>query len=886
MQTSDYRKQVTERLIGMLESGTAPWQKPWDAGIAAMNRPHNFNGRPYHGVNALMLWCTAIDKGYEDPRWLTFNQIKKLGGHVNKGEKAQVVEYWQWTKDVENPETGEKETVELDHPRVYRAAVFNADQCSGLPPLERPVQQWTPHERADRIVAANGVQVTHNSDQGAFYSPGGDYICLPPKESFATEDAYYSTLLHEVGHSTGHPTRLNRDFGGSFGTESYAKEELRAELASTFLCGELGIATSGSDEQHAAYVKSWVRALKDDYNEIFRAAADAEKICNYLYEREAEYLKEQEQGLIHEAQAQPEAVVDGVDETVLRRMTPENYVDGKVVEKMPDAINDDFERAYKLRMADVAIEKKVRDEEGNLTPLKTDFVGKSYIHGEAVVWAGDPEIRGLYMGDAKHIIDEHTYDTSKGSLRLISHNEHLIALLVPNNFECTLQDAIREGRFTHEDFQEFNKIYDDFLKKFKKDSEITFAGEVYTPELYKKVFENSINQQNVIVKEADKMAEEKSAMESFEGKPATDAQKAYAMALGIRFKDEITKDDLAKRISKRLEINKKLAESLSKPATQEQLDTLKENNIEIKDGMTIGDASKLISKLPVTPEQLVYMDRIKLDYDKDITRGEAEKLITSRMNYLEKAYALPATEKQVALLDKRGIEHSENVTVGEFKEKMYFAKPTEKQLKYLDFHKIEYDKEKICYGKADTLIDTNKKYIEMRKNLPATDKQINFLKENNIEYPENITAGQASKMIDEHLTASQNSNELTAKQKAFLEKRGLPTDIDKKEANQIIGRTVNLEKIQNYTAPDGKANIYDEYRGLAKKQMESGKEIDDKKIAAELLKSGHTEKMVQKAIFTCSPANDYNHSLKMVKAAAKMPTVAKKMKENEANRGR
>ena len=92
MQTSEYREAVTERLIGMLESGTAPWQKPWDAGIAAMNRPHNFNGRPYHGVNALMLWCTAIDKGYEDPRWLTFKQVNKLGGHVNKGEKAQIVE--------------------------------------------------------------------------------------------------------------------------------------------------------------------------------------------------------------------------------------------------------------------------------------------------------------------------------------------------------------------------------------------------------------------------------------------------------------------------------------------------------------------------------------------------------------------------------------------------------------------------------------------------------------------------------------------------------------------------------------------------------------------------------------------------------------------------
>ena len=321
MQTSEYRKAVTERLIGMLESGTAPWQKPWDAVSAAMNRPHNFNGRPYHGVNALMLWCTAIDKGYEDPRWLTFKQVNKLGGHVNKGEKAQIVEYWQWEKEVENPETGEKEKVPLEHPKVYRAAVFNADQCTGLPKLRRQAQKWSPVERAENIIAANGVPVTHNTDGSAFYSPGGDFICLPPRESFATVDAYYSTLLHEVGHSTGHPTRLNREFGGQFGSEGYAREELRAELASTFLCGELGIATTGSDEQHAAYVKSWVSALKNDYNEIFRAAADAEKICNYLYEREKEYLQLKEQGI--EPQVKQAAAESINDEQVLMRMTPE-----------------------------------------------------------------------------------------------------------------------------------------------------------------------------------------------------------------------------------------------------------------------------------------------------------------------------------------------------------------------------------------------------------------------------------------------------------------------------------------------------------------------------------------------------------------------------------
>lgn len=138
MNTSEYRKEVTNRIIEMLESGDAPWQKPWDAGIGMINRPHNFNGRPYHGTNALLLWYVASKNGYEDPRWLTFNQVKKLGGHVNKGEKAQIVEYWQWSKQVENPETGEKETVELDRPYVYRAAVFNGSQCSGLPAHHMP----------------------------------------------------------------------------------------------------------------------------------------------------------------------------------------------------------------------------------------------------------------------------------------------------------------------------------------------------------------------------------------------------------------------------------------------------------------------------------------------------------------------------------------------------------------------------------------------------------------------------------------------------------------------------------------------------------------------------------------------------------------------------
>lgn len=866
MNTSEYRKEVTNKIIEMLESGDAPWQKPWDAGVGMINRPHNFNGRPYHGTNALLLWYVASKNGYEDPRWLTFNQVKKLGGHVNKGEKAQIVEYWQWSKQVENPETGEKETVELDRPYVYRAAVFNGSQCSGLPAHYMPEPKWNPHERAENIVIANGVPVYHNTVDRAYYTPTNDYVCLPPRAAFATEDAYYSTLLHEIGHSTGHPSRLNREQTGKFGSPDYAKEELRAELASAFLCAELGISMPGTDEQHAAYVKSWVGALKNDYNEIFRAAADADKICNYLYDREKEYLKQKEAGIavnsdvIKAEGIEPEGVLP---DAVLSRMTPEEFAE-KDGDKMPDVENQLPREVVIVQMAQNA-------------PMR----------GKVAFYINDK----TYLGDKEYYGSNGLYDNSDNTLEYVSSNDHMFHFIVGREFAYSAESLLKREELDLKDFEEYQELKTNgVLAKYEniRYGDVSFEGKPFDEVMVQIQKENKMSD-----KESSKMAEEKSAMDNFDAKPATDAQKAYAMSLGLRFKDEITKDQLAERIGKRLEGLKKLEESLSKPATEKQLETLKENNLPIKEGMTIGDAKKLIDNLPVTAQQMVYMDRLKLDYDKNINRAEATKLITSKLNYLNKIEQRPASEAQVSLLDKRGIAHSENVTVAEFNEKIYFGKPTTKQINYLNLHRIEYDKEKICYGKARNLIDINKKYIAQRRELPATEKQIDYLKNNGIEYKEGITSGQASDIIDNHMTAAkearqQGSNEpLTEKQKAFLEERGLPTDIGKKEAVQIIGRTMNMEKIQNFTEAKNvnKPTIYEEYRALAKKQIESGKEIDDKKIAAELLKRGHSEKYVQKAIFSCSPANDYNNSLKAVKAAAKMPTVKKAM-EKSADRGR
>lgn len=292
----DYRKEVTERIVKMIEQGTAPWQRPWDLKKAMMARPHNINGRPYHGINSLLLWSVSMDKGYNDPRWLTFKQINELGGKIKKGEKSVVVEYWQWTKKEVDKETGEEQLIKLEKPRRFTANVFNAMQTTGLPELKIEPLKFSPHERAENIIKAAGVNIIESIDGRAYYSPNSDLIAVPPKNTFATQDGYYSTVLHEIGHSTGHKSRLNRfEPGAKFGNAVYAREELRAELASTFLCNELGIAHEMDNQQHAAYVGHWIKTLREDYNEIFRAASDADKIVTYLYEREKEYLKNIEQ---------------------------------------------------------------------------------------------------------------------------------------------------------------------------------------------------------------------------------------------------------------------------------------------------------------------------------------------------------------------------------------------------------------------------------------------------------------------------------------------------------------------------------------------------------------------------------------------------------------
>lgn len=285
-----YAERVAEEVIKALEEGTAPWIKPWAPGQQP-DRPTNaLTGKPYRGWNSVYL--SMMQKG-DDSRWCTYKQAKEIGGQVRKGESGAVVQYWQFQdkqliKDEQNKPVldseGKKQYkyVELERPKVFHAVVFHASQIDNMPPMP-PRTELPEHERhqaAEQMLKASGASIHHDQNDRAFYRPSTDKIHLPPMGQFHTADNYYATALHEVGHWTGHPSRLDRDLSHPFGSEGYAKEELKAEIGSYMLGTELGI---GHDPgQHTAYIGSWIKALKEDPNEIFRASRDAEKIVGFM----------------------------------------------------------------------------------------------------------------------------------------------------------------------------------------------------------------------------------------------------------------------------------------------------------------------------------------------------------------------------------------------------------------------------------------------------------------------------------------------------------------------------------------------------------------------------------------------------------------------------
>lgn len=284
MSPTEYRKILTNRIIEQLETGTAPWIKPWDDRAVLHRQVHNMvTSRSYHGGNSLWLQC----QGYVDPRWCTYKQAQQERWQVRKGEKAAVVEYWKWDEQKKD-QAGKIVQIKLDVPKVFYAHVFNAAQIEGVPEAVPTVLDWEPESAAEHILVASGAQIIHDQSDRAFYSAQRDEIHLPPKQAFLGADRYYSVALHELGHWSGHESRLGRDLSGLFGSEDYAREELRAELASFFLSSRLGVPHDPGN--HAAYIDSWIKVLRQDHNEIYRAAKDAERITEFVLQYHQEHV--------------------------------------------------------------------------------------------------------------------------------------------------------------------------------------------------------------------------------------------------------------------------------------------------------------------------------------------------------------------------------------------------------------------------------------------------------------------------------------------------------------------------------------------------------------------------------------------------------------------
>lgn len=299
MQTDVYQR-ITDQIVAELEKGVRPWLKPWNAEHAAgrISRPLRANGVPYRGINVLMLWAAATAQGFNAPLWLTYKQAQELGGQVRKGEKGSLVVYANTIKRTEQDEaTGEDMEREIPFMKGY--TVFNAEQVDGLPAHFYAVQEpaLDPVARIARVetfFAFVGADIREGGNQ-AFYSMAEDRVQMPPFVAFKEPEAYYATLAHELCHWTKHPKRLDRDFGRKrWGDEGYAMEELVAELGAAFVCADLAL-TPQPRTEHAAYIASWLKVLKDDKKAIFAAAAHAQRAADYLAGRQSPAVAEPEE---------------------------------------------------------------------------------------------------------------------------------------------------------------------------------------------------------------------------------------------------------------------------------------------------------------------------------------------------------------------------------------------------------------------------------------------------------------------------------------------------------------------------------------------------------------------------------------------------------------
>lgn len=280
----DSRKELVNRLIEKMESG----ELKWNSGYAQVGFGINpTTGNRYKGGNYIRLKASSFEKNFKDPRWMTFKQGTSLGYKLKKGSKGTLLEKFQPAEYEYKEDDNGNVSAKLKKNGFLKAFyVFNAEQFENVPPLE--LKEYD-HEEQDKIFTSllerSEAKIYLDRIADNFYVPARDEIHVMDSKYFEDIREWYGTVTHEIGHSTGHESRLNRPLQGKRGGVQYAKEELRAELISAMICEELGFQRPEHEENHAAYLQSWIKVLKDDPNELFHAAADASKAVDYIRDR-------------------------------------------------------------------------------------------------------------------------------------------------------------------------------------------------------------------------------------------------------------------------------------------------------------------------------------------------------------------------------------------------------------------------------------------------------------------------------------------------------------------------------------------------------------------------------------------------------------------------
>lgn len=318
----DLFQEVTDKMVQAIEEGSAPWQQPWQGRFGWPENPTT--GKPYHGINVLML--AAI--GYQDPRWCSYEQARKADWQVRAGEKSTRIYFYKPTT---------VDTKELDPvtclPKakivpIFRSyPVFNLSQIDGAPKFEHGIQHEVVLDDVTEqtildIIEASGAQIVDGRTQ-ALYTPKGDQIAMPAKDTFESDAHYYAALFHEMAHWTGHESRLNRAFSFDKKSPEYAREELRAEMASAMISMQLGIPSAIPN--HEGYVAAYLKVLRNDKKEIFRAAKDAETITRFILRYSPELRIDLEEGVRDQAQAAANAGA------------PDEFFDASLFDEFDDA---------------------------------------------------------------------------------------------------------------------------------------------------------------------------------------------------------------------------------------------------------------------------------------------------------------------------------------------------------------------------------------------------------------------------------------------------------------------------------------------------------------------------------------------------------------------